>query len=721
MSSAFLHIKFAVDSVSRTLDVDTRRNIRSPVHDIKYKFRPLDRDAISAYVASTEISPENNLFIKDRSSYLPDNNARIGAVTRYFSTPTITVAKKIFLLTDVFSRPSLDSALKPLFFRHDLPDNISPDTVRVFDQENKEVSKTHWQVVYIPSLNRSYLFNDLESSYDPLTGRYSAYWVSYGRSSGVSIVGSRIALVSNEPAFQLATFDDLNVATGDLYPYAKAYALSLGLEGYTLTVPSPGNLYALREVEEGRIVLLKPTNLDDESLWFMRVSNGSWTKPYTSHMGTFTYTYNLPEFTTQLFQPYEPYKRDIDQACHLASKRLVKVPQTSLYLDEDDLSTYPIDLVVWDKTETQVVYALTNDTSKNGTIFQDALGETYKSSFTDDSVRWNSDNFLSVDLKTGFIHVGIDMRDDYVVKASYYFEEKSLEYTFLDVNPVSNSALANYKVVLYLVPLSSTIGNESGRTGAIHYLLVDELGRIDFCSQDGSDGNPNLKFTLENGNWYFEKYLVNSTTATIPSGATTVTISGNSSLWPERGTLRLYDGATGREYFFPYSSRNTTTHVFTLPLAASFYGVTTTISSFKTVHLASFRDRYTVESQWLGGDVLYGPDGRYTRYLILGEVSSIPNQAIDLLTSIDSRITGGVIAENHREEALANCPEFAWRLPEYSEFGQYFPGKATIVVKLPYSLLKTFGGDWEESQLREVVNRHVASGVHVIIKYYSFL
>lgn len=717
MATSLVHFLFAVNSVEVSIDFDTRRNVRKPIHDIVYTSNLGDRSAVSTYVGSKPLTPQDNLLLLDRSNSIGENNIRLAGTPRFFSGPSAEVNTYYFLLTDSFVRSPDGGQLLPLFYRHLLDtDPIAVDSVKVFDSQGKEVSQTFWKVELLPD-GTSYLMNSLESFYDASTADYAAYWVQYGKVSGSGTIGTRFVLVSNEPAYQIATFDDINPATSSLYQYAKAYVLTLlATGGYTVTLPDPSKQYAIKEYVDSKIELKLPIALDDEEFWFASVSNGSWTKTYRTNFDPEVYTYDIPEYHDQDFNPWEPYKREFDRRSFWAARRLVKLAREDI---KEDGSTYTLDIVIWDNDEENVLYAITTDATKVGDIYTDTEGDSYISTspLVEDHIRWSDDEIESIDRKTGFIHLNIDLRTDYVMRATYYFEERFLEVTSIDLNPVLNSSVRGNKVVYYLVPKSEDPNNNLLRTGSIHYLVVNPYGSIQSCSQDGADGNADLASVFGSATWFYERTASVVSSTSITSASTTVTVSSTAD-FPDRGVLRVR--YSGTDVFIPYVSKTST--VFTFAGPASTYGVGTTISAPETLRLASFVDNYTVESTWgftpgLGIAGTGGRNGFWYRYLILGEVCISQNQSIDNLTLIDARVSGGKVKQDLYEQAKALNPEVTWTKQEYEEFGQFYPGRGVVVIKLPYGLLQEFGGDFTESQITEIVSRHISGGMIPLVRY----
>ncbi len=87
---------------------------------------------------------------------------------------------------------------------------------------------------------------------------------------------------------------------------------------------------------------------------------------------------------------------------------------------------------------------------------------------------------------------------------------------------------------------------------------------------------------------------------------------------------------------------------------------------------------------------------------------------------IDTRIRGGGIKEEYDLGLLSGkFPEITW----VADFGRWdgkpYPGQGTLLVEIPESLTKAGGGELEDSDIRTVVEKHMAAGIYPIIQYYG--
>lgn len=129
----------------------------------------------------------------------------------------------------------------------------------------------------------------------------------------------------------------------------------------------------------------------------------------------------------------------------------------------------------------------------------------------------------------------------------------------------------------------------------------------------------------------------------------------------------------------------------------------------------TFLDTYTLET--VDGD----SPGQESRYLILGEVSIKQHTAPYRVTILDVRERGGGVREEYVREAKQIVPEVTWYSDLCSLDGLSYPGRASVVVKLPYTILDTYGGRFTEQDVHEIVKRHMAFGHYPLIRYYGVI
>lgn len=104
--------------------------------------------------------------------------------------------------------------------------------------------------------------------------------------------------------------------------------------------------------------------------------------------------------------------------------------------------------------------------------------------------------------------------------------------------------------------------------------------------------------------------------------------------------------------------------------------------------------------------------------LLLGVFQVREPSTVQDVTVMDARSRGGGLADHvSRRDIDARGQEHAhyWDLDGWD--GDAFYQNGVLVVRLPKTLRLSDGGSWTESEIRDIVERHAAFGVHVIIHY----
>jgi hypothetical protein len=304
-----------------------------------------------------------------------------------------------------------------------------------------------------------------------------------------------------------------------------------------------------------------------------------------------------------------------------------------------------------------VLHALTTNTLKVGT-------EYYQEGVATGAI-WNSEKILSYDSRSGLVQLDVVLKDYYNMTATYYYTEEYYEFTLVDLNPLINTDVLENFYVIYLVP---EVAANAGLENAIHYLKVGRDGLVKDCSQDEISSEV---IGLPYGR-------------PIPGGSasTSTDDSGNAV------------GALGHE-FMVYS------------------GATTGKYDFLREHTLEAPDGFP------GAE--YPSAGRGGRYLVLAELSVVHQTSVNDTVILDDRQRGGGIKDDYDEEAKLLNPEVAW----YGDIGLGggipYPGKSSVIVRLPHCLLDTYGGPFTETEINEIVKRHMAFGHYPVIEYYGIV
>ena len=678
-----------VTGIPATRQFDTRQNVKKRLFTFRFNSGIPNSGINMAYASVDEIHADTNLFISDKSTSINENSPGFLVEEETFLGPSYTTFFKNFLMTDVFTPAEVTRPSEPLYFRHTLDSSIDENSISILDKNFSPIDGSLYviQKPYTYSIvdgdpnddsdvdhaleyEAVYVYNNLEHSFDAETGDYEVYYVSHVDATTGNVVTE---LLSNNNVFHQAGFGDIWVVTSQLEPWGKAYLIEETNGTYELTLPTTGT-YSIQSLDAARIFITEPVTKESVDPWFARVTNGSFR---TTH-NALQYVYSLPEFSAQSFNPIEPYKLIINERSERITNNLIKLNHNKIY--HSLFLHFYIDIVITDE-EDNPLFAITTDPERLGTNYIDSVGTT-----TD--IMWDDEAFDSLDARHGFIYLDTIIKDSYNVTTTYYFEEEYYEFTTINFNPTQNINILTERVVLYLVPENSTHNSNTAHTGALHFLKVASDGLITFTSQDGTDGNENLKsgsaYMLEAGSRH-----------SIEPGGLGHIFWVNS---PELNAGMYYDSmpTLGPNATVP-SDPAGVAHMFAVyPKPGP--GVETFVDTF-TVNAASSKS------------------GLDKRYIVLGEIFVNDHTSPDEVKILDTRVRGGGVREDRLTEALHKNPEVQW----YNDIGIYdgrpFPGTSAIVIKVPYTVLDEYGGILSRKQVRETIKRHMALGSEPVIRY----
>lgn len=392
-------------------------------------------------------------------------------------------------------------------------------------------------------------------------------------------------LINNELVYSQADYDDID-EFGILVSTVKRYLIEevQGNTGYNITLPTISD-YSYKELLNSKIKLLPPVALDNSTFWHVRVTNGEFISSNNK--------YYLPEYNTQSFSPFPPYKSQVEQKAIYITNKIIYVPKNIVY--DPSLGLYT-DIIIKDKNR-DIKYVYTNDLQKVDT--------SYNSSFDYDA------GILSINQLNGFIELQDKIRDDDLIYVNYFTEEDEFEFIDVNFNPIQNIDILNQYVVLYLNPQSIYTGE---LTKTLHYLLVNKLGEITYSSQatEGFIDSSSLKLRSEDFN---------------------------------------VDGSPSHTFY--YNNQSTPSGLFYY-LPSGFYNAYRDEISFVDKYTTE-SILTSINSVPSGMSLKNQQDN--PQFLILGDIFVGENQSPDEYSLFDTRMEGGGIKEDLFTEALLKEPE----------------------------------------------------------------
>ncbi len=700
---AILSFTFTVDNVPHTASFSTRRNIKKPVLFSRYQGVVGLPETVCAYVGTKEINPLSNLSITHLEDSIPENSRTVTTGDTQFASTSFSFSSRYFLLTDVFGDYVSDN-LTPLYWKHVLPDpDIDPDSIQIMDMDLVSVDKNSFEVVRINEHDSSELpidgtyeecavYSNYVNSYNVETGDTAVYFVRYSASGE-----THYQILNQVPVYLEATFDDVSPITGDLKYWRKVYTISPGLTYYAITTPV-ASTYSIRALETGRVVLREPAQLDDTVPWFVNVSNGAFSALRDGKV----FSYSIPEYEDQDFSPLAPYKASIEEEAVYVRSDIIKVANGSL---EIDTTFFIMEVLIKDYLG-NTLYALTTDTSIHGDQYYEG-GEAITKSIgsAEEPVLWDAYGLAGWDTSTGFIHLKSEYSDAYSFFVSYYYKETGCVLASLNLNPVFDEEYTGQFYAVYIVPVGGSNGNMGSQVSSLQWVKIDRSGRIVDTSQDLASGNIDLKSEFNtDGQYAFYSKTASTTTAITglnPVGQAYLEVA-NTSGFPEAGIITWID-ALGDEHIVGYNNLTPTRIIFASAL------ITAAVLTGTVVSLYSFKERFSSDTS-----------NNY-QWFVLGEAYTKPSSKVKDLALIDLRMHGGVIKESRYQDAIKIDPRAVWARPEViSTRGQTIPGDSVAVVKVPFTLLEDYGGEFTEQNIMDIVEkRHLATGTVPVIIYHG--
>jgi hypothetical protein len=666
---------FTVSSVPVTVRTDVRLNIKKRKEQVLYRTLS-NRDNINlAYVIGEGISPQRNLFISDKSTSLVQN--RVPSVQEYVkvTTGSFTTYVDKFVVTDRFTTVTATQPSEPLFYYHklkyfnsDLADFSSRTLLSL--EFADYLFQTRAVTEYETETSTGKIYNNLENTYDNVSTDFDVYYLKYAVRyidpfTAAQTVTIYHELLNNHTVFEPATFSDVD-EWGQILSGHHVY-LSSELPGgskFEVLLPTIGT-YAYKELPTSRIKVKTPNALDTNSPWYLKITNGKFLTSLESGNGVYSnFKYHLPEFNSQVFSPYPPYKQHNEQRAIWLNQNLVKVPTSVIW---DTSTGFFVDVLIRDATRT-VKYIYSNNTAKIGEFY----GET--------SFQY-TDGILSVDEMNGFLELYNEIKDDDQVLVSYVAEEVDYELTTIDFNPLSNTDILASRVITYSLPESSKTGELDN---TLFYLLVNSLGEITYSSQavEGSLLAPSTQ-RLRNEDF---------NSAGIPTHT----------FYYDRASTMSGLRATQSGFFNAYLD------------GLSFKDKYTVESTLTTNNYATASGLYDGIT---GSGEIFQNIQQNPKFLVLADVFVGEAVAPESSTLIDIRRRGGGIKEEYEEETYDEQPESMWywdhnnRLP--------YPGAMTFLVEVPRSILSDYGGTFTLDQIRTITERHMALGSYPCIRPYG--
>lgn len=482
---------FTTKQVTKTWNFDTSLNVQKRREDVIFSTQSSPRFVNLAYVQSQDISSDKNLAINDRSTYLAENRAAEFVSDQILkSVSSFNIETDKFLVTDVFINGGTTLGSVPLFFQHKVSRVLLPGErfvdIQILDSNYNPLTLGTVK----RDLDNGIVYSNLENTFDPDTGLYNLYFISYLVHQSNGALERYTELLNNQPVYRVAEVEDLD-EFGNIQTGIKVYIIQEDIgDSFSIKLPVLGD-YGVRRLAVSSLRLLEPEVSSPHDPWFISVTNGKFiaTVPVTSTT-TSVFKYYVAEFAAQGYTPYYPYKLAYETS-YRVNKRVIKTLRKNIAINKAE-GLYP-DVFVYKKDGT-LKFALTANPDKigkpapgTGTLYSNVLlGDSRVSGIgINDSAYPVAGS--SIDTFNGFIVLpaGYEISETDTVVTTYHYEEDRYEMSFLDLNPLSEASWLRNKLVVFVVPeqLGVTL------TKSLYYLVVSEDGQVIDTDYEGFDEN----------------------------------------------------------------------------------------------------------------------------------------------------------------------------------------------------------------------------------------
>lgn len=423
-------------------------------------------------------------------------------------------------------------------------------------------------------------------------------------------------------------------------------------------------VFSIKYLRDMQIKAELPVESDTGNGWYIRIKNGSFVRKLPDK----TLLFYVPEYYYQTYDPVEgPPIKTVTEKATVIDDRVIRVKRTPLFV-RTDIFGNPTNLEV----------------RINGS--------------TTGISKWNS--------ASGIIELTGTVSTNDVVEVTYCYYETCFEYRgfvdsngrywHLDLNPskghyvtvrdvdgeikdVPSFYLLNKTVFVYLRAAAEL---ETGRQ------IVGE----------------ELKVELANGKWIAHtKYNVNT--------------ARPYRLYLKYGGIELPCTVENKLLSYEFLSSNT-------------------IRFSNYTPLPNYYDRITIdyETDDFTGDIKPGTFRPSTIFHVIGNDSDEvieddevillakvlvrPNANKDNIVLIDTRTRGGGLKEEIDDDTRKYLePESDYYLDIGYFDGEPYPENGVVIVKLPQTILKEYGGRFNREEVREIVKKHMAFGTLPVIEF----
>lgn len=448
-------------------------HVHKYIEQFLYTEKIADSSVPIAYYESDPIDSWKNVQIVDKTYVINDNDYEFNANEVSWTevvAASITSKYKHLALT-MESIVDASGKIKPLFFKHKLPDNTTDAHIEVVTGGNRNDVESGYKV----DVENDVIFTNFQNYFNPDTGAYRLHFVISCDEDG----NTYHELLNPEPAASEAGWEDV-VLEGDLigtltteYPL---YSRESNSDGYKFDLNIEGTWY-YKPIDNSMIRTMYPSARDPNTSWNISFTNGEFSTILNGRLRR----YHVPEYDMQPFAPSKPYMYAPYRTMLYVNKNVLVTTRGKTAIDPS--SGKHITIYVYDENDV-LKSAYTTDGSLEGKRAFKAEESVVANA---QNVFYETDKIESVDNQNGFVLFNIELDANQSYYASFFYESNNLEYSYVDFNPIQNKDVMDHMYVFYMIPDA----NPNDRS--IHYIKVNRAGVIVETSQNFGRSHPNFQ------------------------------------------------------------------------------------------------------------------------------------------------------------------------------------------------------------------------------------
>lgn len=443
---------------------------------------------ILSYVAVPQLDPASdtgNIRIINSSYTFPENtNLFSNNITTFIDNAGIAVSNNI-LITSYYSNTFNNTTLAPIqatkpvtplwyqFSFANYPAITSQPNgtyIATITDNNGDLVDTNHYILYPSTGVPQYIYTDLINTPD------TWYYVNYLTTNNIPIQ----RFLSVTPIYNM-----VSTSSPGTNQYTIQYNSPSALWNIT-TAGNPDIIYSILPIGNTIIQLINPVQASNTSPWYAQITNGYFQRNIITSAGTNSYTYYLPEYQTQAWDPVIPFQFWPGETPIFIDNQTLRLRNIPLR----PAGLYPNDLYIYITNSSSRSDSSNYNINTQGNLFDSSVFNPSNNNIP--SAIWWRLIVTDIDRNSGLVTIGgiqsadgittittgldADIYQDDILLAFYYYQE--LDYVFNDINlnPTLDDAVLTAGISVYIRPAIYTTAN--GSSGSVNsvsdYLLFDQ-------------------------------------------------------------------------------------------------------------------------------------------------------------------------------------------------------------------------------------------------------